>query len=344
MIDEIIQKGIKEICSNVNSEHHYFKTKNVLVVGGAGFLGSWLCDVLISLGSKVVCLDTLGSGNRKNISHLENKKNFRLINVDIINYSTDEKYDFILHMASRAAPDDYKQFPIETLLTNSLGTQNALELSLKSNCRLLYASTSEIYGDSTEVPTSESYWGNVNPVGIRSCYDEGKRFGEALCAAYVREKSAKVKIARIFNTYGPRVRPDGQYGRALSRFVWQALKGDEITIQGTGLQTRSFTYVTDTITAVILLLLEESHDFSIVNIGNNKETTILDLAKMILTITGSKSKISFGEKSPDDPFRRCPDLSKTMKILNWKPNVDLEEGLNLTIPWFQRHGSLMYAQ
>jgi UDP-glucuronate decarboxylase len=335
MIDEIILEELERIENKTNQIKKYFQNKNILITGGAGFLGSWICDILIRMGARVSCIDNYSSSLSLNVDHLKNKIGFEFINLDVRNADPAGKFDYIIHLASRASPDDYKAHQIDTLLTNAEGTKNMLELARKNNCTLLYSSTSEIYGDAQMIPTPEDYWGYVNSVGHRSCYDEGKRYGEALCMAYKREYNLDVRIVRIFNTFGPRIRPDGQYGRALSRFILQALNEEDITVYGDGSQTRSFCYVTDTVRGMLSHLVNKS-DFDIINVGNDKEITIKELANRIIQKTNSKSKIQYKEKSPDDPQRRCPDISRAMKT-GWKPEVSFEEGLRRTIEWISKN-------
>lgn len=329
-----IEEDLSNISSNVNLDS--FSSKSILITGGGGFLGSWICDSLLKIGAKIFCLDNLSTGVYDNISHLKNEKNFSFLKYNVNqNLEISEKFDVIIHMASRPSPDDYVKFPVDTLDANSKGTYNILELGRKCNSTILFASTSEVYGDSNVIPTPENYWGNVNPVGIRSCYDEGKRFSEALLMAYHRQYRMNVKIVRIFNTYGPRIRADGAYGRALPRFILQALKNDNITIHGNGLQTRSFCYVTDTITGILRCLVSKETIARPINIGNPNEITILELARKIISETNSSSSISYIERPSDDPQRRCPDISTANKILSWTPEVDLDKGLQKTISWFR---------
>lgn len=309
--------------------------KRALITGGAGFIGSWLCDVLTAASADVLCLDNLATGMMENIDHLRGKKNFRLIQEDAANFHSNLKLDIMLHLASRASPEEYQMHPIETLKANSLGTLTMLETARRNDASLLYTSTSEVYGDAQVIPTPETYWGRVNPVGVRSCYDEGKRFGEALCMAYIREYGLDVRVVRIFNTYGPRIRADGAYARALPRFITQALRGVGITVYGDGSQTRSFCYITDTITGILDALTHPQARGEIFNIGNPHEVTILQLAEKIRQITRSNSKITFHHLPEDDPRRRCPDITKAKTVLGWQPKTPLEEGLNETVKWFK---------
>jgi len=333
LIDQIIREDIGRIKRNLKKEN--FEEKGFLVSGGAGFIGSWLCDVLASYNLKVSCLDNLSTGVMRNIDHLVGKSKFEFVNSDVCTFKTTDEYDYILHMASHASPEEYQKHPIETLRANSHGSVNMAELARKLDAKVLFSSTSEIYGDAEVVPTPETYWGNVNPIGPRSCYDEGKRFAEALFMAYHEQYGLNVKIARIFNSFGPRLREDGLYGRAVSRFIKQALTNEPITVYGDGTQTRSFCYVTDTITGLMLLIANEKTKGEVVNIGNSQEVTILQLASKVKELARSSSQLIFHPLPKDDPRRRCPDTSKMEMLLGWKPNVSFEEGLERTIAWFR---------
>jgi UDP-glucuronate decarboxylase len=298
-------------------------------------LGSWICDVLVNQGAKVTCVDNLASGLKRNVQHLENK-NFRFVEHDISEpISFDEDFDLVIHAASRASPFELERFSIEILKANTMGTLIALEIAKKSQSRFLFTSTSEVYGDPTVVPTPETYTGNVNPVGPRSSYEESKRTGEAFVIAFVQQHGVDARIARIFNTYGPRMRADGIYGRAIPRFITQALNNEPITVFGDGAQTRSFVYVADEIEGLLRLASIEGATGEVVNIGNDKEMKIIDLAKLIKKLTNSESNISFGPLPPGDPRRRCPEITKAKTVLNWIPRTSLEEGLRKTIEWFE---------
>jgi UDP-glucuronate decarboxylase len=334
MIDKIISEDIKKIEAAVKGPA--FAEKKVLVTGGAGFIGSWLCDALLSFGANVTALDDLSTGRTQNIDHISKNSKFKFVKSDVCNFHEKEKFDFIFHMAGHASPEEYQVHPIETLQTSALGSFDMAEVARRNDATLLFASTSEVYGDSEIVPTPESYWGRVNPIGPRSCYDEGKRFGEALLMAYVKQYGLDVRIPRIFNTYGPRLREDGLYGRALSRFILQALTNQPITVYGDGKQTRSFCYATDTVTALLLLTASQKSKGEVVNVGNTKEITIVDLAKKVVEETKSESAIRFHPLPKDDPKRRCPDTSKLEKLVGWKPSVSFEEGLKRTIAWFSK--------
>lgn len=333
-MDDIIQSGIQKINSTVKPEP--FANKKVLVTGGAGFIGSWLCDVLIGFGAKVTVVDNLSTGRIKNVEHLISNRQFELIETDVCIFKSNQKFDVIFHMAAHASPEEYMLHPIETLQTSASGTQMIAELARKSDATLLFASTSEVYGDAEVVPTPESYWGRVNPIGPRSCYDEGKRFAEALLMAYSKQYGLDVRVPRIFNSYGPRLREDGLYGRAMSRFILQALTNQSITVYGDGKQTRSFCYITDTVTALMLLMANPKAKSEVVNIGNTQEVTILDLATKVKEITKSKSQIEFYPMPKDDPKRRCPNIGKLETLVGWKPDVSFEEGLKKTVTWFSK--------
>ncbi len=335
LIDKIIRGDLDALHSKVSSEG--LTGSKALVTGGAGFLGSWICDFLIESNVLVDCVDDLSTGMPQNIDQLTGHRNFTFQKTDVTNLPSDSDYQLILHLASHASPDEYHRHPIETLTVNSHGTKNLLELARRKDAVFFYSSTAEVYGNPTQIPTPESYWGNVSSTGPRSCYDEGKRFAEALCMAYYRTYGLDVRIIRIFNTYGPRLRSDGFYGRVLSRFIEQALSGRDITVHGKGEQTRSFTYVTDTIHAVLLALKEPRMKGEVVNVGNPHEVTILDLAKRVKASTHSNSNITFHPRPPHDPQRRSPIITRANEILGWTPNVSLDEGLEKTVNWFKIH-------
>jgi len=306
--------------------------KKVLVTGGAGFIGSHLCQRLLEK-NRVICVDSLISGNRKNIENLEKDKNFRFVKHDIIKpLKINEKIDEIYNLACPASPADFPKFPIEILLTSSVGVKNMLDLAVKHKARFLHTSTSEIYGDPREHPQKESYWGNVNPIGPRSCYDEGKRFAESLIENYRKKYNLETKIVRVFNTYGPKMRSDD--GRVITNFITQALKGKDLTVYGDGTQTRSFCYIIDMVEGIIKMM--KSRETGPINLGNPDEYRILDLAKKVITLTNSKSKITFRPLPQDDPTRRKPDVALAKKKLGWKPKISLEEGLKQTIEYFRK--------
>ena len=334
MMDKIISEDLEKIKSAVEGDA--FAEKKALVTGGAGFIGSWLCDVLVGFGADVTAVDDLSTGRIKNIDHLTKNALFKLVKSDICAFKNEEKFDFIFHMAGHASPDEYQAHPIETLQTSALGSFVMAELARKNDATLLFASTSEVYGDTEVIPTPESYWGKVNPIGPRSCYDEGKRFAEALLMAYGRQYGLDVRVPRIFNSYGPRLREDGLYGRAMSRFILQALTNQSITVYGDGKQTRSFCYITDTVTGLMLLATSSQAKGEVVNVGNTQEVTILELAKKVKEAVKCKSTIEFHPLPKDDPKRRCPDTTKLERLVGCKPKVDFEEGLKRTVAWFSQ--------
>jgi len=305
--------------------------KRILITGGAGFLGSHLSDRLIGEGSDVVCIDNFFSGSKDNIRHLFPNPYFELIRHDVI-HPLFVEVDHIYHLACPASPIHYQQNPIKTVKTTVMGTINMLGLAKRIRARILLSSSSEVYGDAKVHPQKESYWGNVNPIGIRSCYDEGKRVAETLMMDYHRQNRVETRIARIFNTYGPRMAVDD--GRVVSNFIVQALKGEPLTVYGDGSQTRSFCYVTDLVEALVRLMNAEGF-IGPVNLGNPGEFTILELAEKILKLTGSRSRIVHAALPQDDPVRRCPDISLAGEKLGWKPTVSLEEGLPPTIAYFR---------
>ncbi len=305
-----------------------------LITGGAGFLGSHLCDRLIEEGHSVVCMDNLITGDTENIEHLFElgQDRFRFVEYDVTDYlHVNGELDYVLHFASPAAPDDYLKYPIQTLKVGALGTHKALGLAKAKGARLLLASTSEVYGDPLVHPQPEDYWGNVNPVGERGVYDEAKRFGEALAMAYHRYHGVGVRIARIFNTYGPRMRIDD--GRALPTFMSQALRGDPLTVYGDGSQTRSFCYVDDLVEGLYRLLMSDLTEP--VNVGNPDEVTIKEFAEEIIEVTGSTSGIVYEPLPEDDPQVRQPDITTAKEQLGWEPEVDRPEGLRRTLEYFR---------
>lgn len=308
--------------------------KTVLITGGAGFIGSHLCEFLLNKGFRVICLDNFITGENKNIIHLKNNKNFILLDRNVSEHiPIDGPLDYVMHFASPASPVDYQRIPIQTLKAGSLGTHNTLGLALAKKAKYIIASTSEVYGDPKISPQSETYWGNVNPVGPRGCYDEAKRFAEALTMAYHRIHKLDIRIVRIFNTYGPRMRKND--GRAVPNFINQALRNKPITVYGNGKQTRSFCYVSDLIEGIYKLMLSNINDP--VNLGNPEEHTILEFAEIIKKLTKSKSKIVFKKLPLDDPHVRCPDITKAKKELKWQPKVSLQEGLSRTLEWFKKN-------
>jgi dTDP-glucose 4,6-dehydratase len=305
----------------------------IVVLGASGFLGSHLCDELIARGDEVVGIDDLSSSTGVNLKALESEPRFTFLKGDIAEgIPVRGTVDAVLNFASPASPPRYLETPIQTLRTGSQGTDNALQFALENNARFIMASTSEVYGDPTISPQVETYWGNVNSIGERSCYDEAKRYAEALCMAYWREYQANIGIVRIFNTYGPRL--DQTDGRVVSNFVCQALQGQNLTVYGDGSQTRSFCYVDDEIRGILALL--DSNEMGPINIGNPVEFTMLELAELVLELTGSQSQLVYEALPADDPLRRCPDITLARQLLKWEPMVELREGLRHTIDWFQK--------
>jgi dTDP-glucose 4,6-dehydratase len=305
--------------------------QTVLITGGAGFLGSHLCDYFLEHGYRVVCVDNLITGRLANIEHLSSNRLFKFIEQDVCEgLKIRGRVDFVLHFASLASPVDYAEHPIETLKVGSLGTLNALELAHRKRAKFMMASTSEVYGDPLQNPQKEEYWGNVNPVGPRSMYDESKRFAEALTMAYHRKLGVNTRIVRIFNTYGPRMKSDD--GRIVPNLITQALTGRPMTIYGDGKQTRSFCYVSDLISGIYKLMEANYHEP--VNLGNPNEMNMLELARVVRGITGTEGKLVFKPMPGDDPKRRRPDISKAQTILGWSPKISLQQGLTETIRWF----------
>jgi len=308
--------------------------KRILVTGGAGFIGSHLCERLLDSGNEVICLDNFFTGSKNNIAHLLHLSYFELIRHDItmpVYIEADEIY----HLACPASPVHYQYNPIKTIKTSVMGTINMLGLAKRTRAKILLASTSEVYGDPAVHPQQEGYWGNVNPVGIRSCYDEGKRCAETLCMDYNRQNNVRVKIVRIFNTYGPRMNADD--GRVVSNFIVQAVRGKNLTVYGDGSQTRSFQYIDDLIEGLTRVMDTEDSITGPVNMGNPAEFTILELAKKVISLTRSASRLEFRPLPKDDPSRRCPDITLAKKYLNnWEPLVQLDEGLKKTIEYFTK--------
>ena len=303
----------------------------ILVTGGAGFLGSHLCDALLAQGYSVLCVDNLLTGSLRNIEHLRNEPRFEFRDQNVSESFDFGKVDYIFHFASPASPVDYLEHAIETLLVGSAGTKNCLELAKKYGAKFFLASTSECYGDPLEHPQKETYWGHVNPIGPRSVYDEAKRFAEATTMAYLRYHKVDTHIVRIFNTYGPRLQLND--GRVISNFMKQALRGEELTLYGDGSQTRSFCYVSDEIAGILALANSDEHEPT--NIGNPGEFTILECAQVVLEVTGSKSKIRYEPLPQDDPKQRRPDITKAKRLFGWEPNIDLRTGLKLSLEYFK---------
>ena len=303
----------------------------VLVTGAAGFIGSHLTDALLSEGQTVLGVDNLCTGSLENLRHLDHESRFEFLEHDICEEFDPGHVDYVFNFASPASPEDYTRLGTETLLVGSTGTRNALEIAKKYGARFLHASTSECYGDPNVHPQTEDYWGHVNPIGPRSVYDEAKRFSEALTMAYHRYFGVNTRLVRIFNTYGPRLQMND--GRVISNLLTQALKGEDLTIYGDGSQTRSFCYVSDEIEGILGLSRTEEH--GPVNVGNPSEWTILECAKAVLRVTGSKSKITYRPLPQDDPAQRQPDISKARRLFGWEPKIDLETGLRLSLSYFK---------
>lgn len=314
--------------------------KNILVAGGAGFIGSHLCECLLHQGHQIICLDNFRTGSLKNVSPLMNNPCFKLVEHDITMPYKIQGIDEIYNLACPASPVHYQVSPVETVKTSFIGTLNLLELAHDNQCKLLQASTSEVYGDPEIHPQPEHYWGHVNRNGIRSCYDEGKRCAESLCMDFYREYGVEVKIIRIFNTYGPRMACDD--GRVVSNFILQALRGKDLTVYGNGMQTRSFQYIDDLIRGIESMMSSRNTFTGPVNIGNPEEYTVLGLARLIIELTGSRSVIRFSDIPSDDPRRRNPDITLARQALHWQPRVSLYEGLQKTIAYYRRLLSVSY--
>ncbi len=304
----------------------------VLVTGGAGFIGSHLCERLLERGHEVLCLDNFFTGRKKNVLHLLGDPMFEIIRHDIVNPIFLEA-DAVYNLACPASPVHYQHNAIKTVKTNVVGTLNMLGLAKRVGARILQASTSEVYGDPAVHPQREDYWGNVNPIGPRSCYDEGKRVAETLMMDYHRQNGVDVRIARIFNTYGPRMLPDD--GRVVSNFIVQALRGEPLTVYGDGSQTRSFCYVDDMVEGLIAFM-EQEEEIGPLNLGNPEETSMLELARLVIELSGSRSEIVFRPLPQDDPRRRRPDITKARRLIGWEPRTPLEEGLARTIEYFRK--------
>ena len=308
-------------------------TMNIVITGGSGFVGSYLCEKLINDGHKIIVIDNLLTGSTENINNLLDNENFSFIEHDVQDHiEIEDKVDYVLHFASAASPKAYTEHPVNTLKAGSVGTINTLGLAKKHSAEYLLASTSEVYGDPLISPQNEEYWGNVNPNGERSMYDEAKRFAEAAVATYSRSYGLKTKIVRIFNTYGPRMQLND--GRVVTNFIVQALRNENITIYGDGLQTRSFSYVEDTVSGIISLM--NSTEYDVFNIGNPNEMTVGQLAEKIIELTHSTSEIKYFDLPNDDPKQRKPDITKAKTKLDWEPKVNLEEGLTKTITWVEQ--------
>ncbi len=330
----MIDKNIELIISRLPGVD--LRGQSVLVTGGAGFLGSWMCDVLLKMQAVVVCLDNLSSGLERNIAHLHGRPGFTFIKADISEpLKLDAPFNLVMHMASRASPFEFSQYPLEILKANTIGAMNALGIARRHKARFLFTSTSETYGEPAVLPTPETYRGNVSATGPRGCYDESKRCGEAFVMAFCNQYGLDARIARIFNTYGPRMREDGIYGRVVPRFISQALANVPITVFSDGLQTRSFTYMADQVEGLLKLACTAGLAGKVVNIGNDKELTILELAKNIIELTKSKSELAFEPLPIDDPARRCPDILLAKALLGWQPTIGLDTGLSHILEWLR---------
>jgi UDP-glucuronate decarboxylase len=334
-----ISDDVEKLAKELRDYRDKIKGETFLVAGGAGFIGSWFCDALYQLDANIICLDNFATGSKESIKHLLENKNFKLVNLDVCKFKTEDKIDYIVHMASIASPPIYQKHPIKTLDANLIGTRGLLELAREKGVKsFLFTSTSEVYGNvpPDTIPTPETYYGLVNSFGPRCMYDEGKRAAEAYCYSYFHEYRLPIRIARIFNTYGPRLDTNNTgYGRVIIKFIDQALRDESLTVYGDGKQTRSFCYVTDTINGLLRLLLLDGLDGEVINIGNDKEIRIIDLAYKIKDITKSNSKIIFQPLPKDDPLRRCPDLTKARNILGYTPKVSLEEGIKKAVEWYR---------
>jgi len=307
----------------------------VLVAGGAGFIGSHVCENLIECGHTVICLDNELTGKRQNIEPLLGRSSFRFIHCDAED-APDLEANIVVHLASPASPKHYYRYPLETMSANSAGTRRLLELAEANAAHFVYASTSEVYGDPLQHPQTESYWGNVNPIGQRSCYDEGKRFGEALTMSFWRQRNVNASIVRIFNTYGPRM--DADDGRAVPEFIGAALRGEALTVTGDGTQTRSFCYVDDLVCVLLLIARDQAVAGQVFNIGNPAEITVIELAEAVMSAAGGKRDLLFAPPAPDDPAQRRPDISRVHARYGWQPRVPLTEGLKRTIEYFRLEG------
>lgn len=343
-MNKIIEQDLNKVQENLKEFEDKIKGKTFLITGGAGFIGSWFCDVVDRFGGRIICIDNLSSGSKKNIEHLIGKDNFVFVEDDMLNYEHKEKTDYVIHMASIATPPIYMKYSIETLDSNILGIRKMLEIVKQDKARrFLFTSTSEVYGDppDEEIPTKETFYGLVNSYGPRCMYDEGKRAAEAYCYSYFQRHKLPIRIARIFNTYGPRldVASTSQYGRALIKFVHQAINNNPITIYGDGKQTRSFCYITDQLTGLFKLLLTPGIDGEVINIGNSGEFTILELANKAIKLSGSNSEVSLNSPAnynlKDDPRRRCANIEKAKEKLNYSSQVKLDEGLKRVITWMK---------
>lgn len=332
-MSDVIGEDLGKICAPSPS----LRGQAAVVTGGAGFLGSWMCDVLVKSGVRVTCVDNLSTqGSTSHITHLLGNRRFKFLKQDVTNWSAAEDYDLIIHAASTPSPEQYLSNPVETMLTNSVGFHKILDYASRHDSVVLYTSTSEVYGKRPPIPTPETYEGLVSTNGPRACYSESKRYGEAAALAYFRRYGVDVRILRLFNSYGPRLDGSSGYSRVVTRFVQQALRGEPLNVHGDGLQTRTFCYVSDTVSAIVKALAATSAKGEILNIGGTKEVRIIDVARMVLHLTGSRSSIVHGDRREDDPRRRRPDISKARRLLDWSPKVDFTCGMTRTIKWFER--------
>jgi len=332
----IIESGIQDIVDNVNT--NFFSGSRILVTGAAGFLGSWMVETLLAMDAEVVGIDDFSSGLQSNLHAALTNENFQFIKSDVTTFTKFEgELDMVIHMASRAGPFEFSKYPIQIIRSNTIGTENILNIAQEKDARVLFTSTSEVYGSPDIVPTPETYFGNVNPIGIRGCYDESKRCGEALCMAFLRQYDLDTRIVRIFNTYGPRIRPDGIYGRVIPRFIVQCMKNENVTVFGDGMQTRSFTYVTDQLIGQLRLLSDDKMKGEVVNIGNDNEMTILALAETLIEQMEADSQITYSPLPENDPLRRRPDISKAKRMLNWTPTIDIHDGLMKTVQYIKQN-------
>jgi UDP-glucuronate decarboxylase len=335
MINNLIFEDIREARATIRNDKKFcFENKTVLIPGGAGFLGSWLCDFLLDLGANVECLDDFSSGKMENICHLLKNPNFKLTRKNICKANLHTCYDFIVYLAGSPLPSDYQEHPTKSLQVSSIGCIKMLELAKKYNSTILLASTSHIYGDPLIIPTPETNYGFVSPVDLRSPYVEGKRFAEALFTSYSKEFSVDVRIARIYNTYGPRSGIDNAYAGVIWYLIEKANNNQDILLERDGTQRRSFCYVTDTCLGLLLLLCCKDANAKVINVGSSEEQTIIELANKICNLTQSKSKISFCHEKSKKPLRRCPNIDLAKNLIGWTPKVNLEEGLSKCLRWF----------
>jgi len=331
-----IKEDIDRIISDLSNFINFSGKGRILVTGGAGFMGSYICECLIHAGWEVICVDDLSSGMLENVRNLLGRQNFKFIGHDVSEpLEISGKIDFVLHLASMNAPSEFEQYGVEIIKANVFGTYNMLRLANEKDAIFLFSSSSEVYGDPAVAPTPEDYRGNVNLIGVRGPYDESKRCGEALCFAFQRKHGTKVKVVRIFNTYGPMQRWDGIHGKVMAKFIVQALKNEPITIYGSGLQTRSFIYVTDTVTAILKAMIIGEALGEVINVGSTEDVTIKKLAEIVVKEVGSSSRIEYKTMPTDEPSRRQPDISKARRLLGWGPKIPLKNGIQRTARWLK---------